>query len=97
MTEESANENFLLKSLHKQKNALTLHPHLKKCSWCGSSAWLEYMPVTHGVAGSSPVRTATNAKILTVLAFFYCLFACNHRRERIRSNAIKGIKANSID
>ena len=70
MTEESANENFLLKSLHKQKNALTLHPHLKKCSWCGSSAWLEYMPVTHGVAGSSPVRTATNAKILTVLAFF---------------------------
>ena len=25
---------------------------------CGSSAWLEYMPVTHGVAGSSPVRTA---------------------------------------
>jgi hypothetical protein len=34
---------------------------------------------------------------LTVLAFFYCLFACNHRMERIRSNAIKGIKANSID
>ena len=29
---------------------------------CGSSAWLEYMPVTHGVAGSSPVRTAINAK-----------------------------------
>ena len=28
--------------------------------WCGSSAWLEYMPVTHGVAGSSPVRTAIN-------------------------------------
>ena len=27
---------------------------------CGSSAWLEYMPVTHGVAGSSPVRTAIN-------------------------------------
>ena len=26
----------------------------------GSSAWLEYMPVTHGVAGSSPVRTAIN-------------------------------------
>ena len=24
----------------------------------GSSAWLEYVPVTHGVAGSSPVRTA---------------------------------------
>ena len=26
--------------------------------WSGSSAWLEYMPVTHGVAGSSPVQTA---------------------------------------
>ena len=26
--------------------------------WCGSSAWLEYLPVTQGVAGSSPVRTA---------------------------------------
>ena len=25
---------------------------------CGSSAWLEYMPVTHGVASSSLVRTA---------------------------------------
>ena len=24
----------------------------------GSSVWLEYVPVTHGVAGSSPVRTA---------------------------------------
>ena len=26
--------------------------------WCGSSVWLEYRPVTPGVAGSSPVRTA---------------------------------------
>ena len=26
--------------------------------WFGSSVWLEYVPVTHGVAGSSPVRTA---------------------------------------
>ena len=25
---------------------------------CGSSVWLEYRPVTPGVAGSSPVRTA---------------------------------------
>ena len=33
----------------------------EKCSsnyWFGSSVWLEYVPVTHGVAGSSPVRTA---------------------------------------
>ena len=35
-------------------------PVRKKKFWCGSSAWLEYMPVTHGVAGSSPVRTAIN-------------------------------------
>ena len=34
----------------------------KTMKWCGSSAWLEYMPVTHGVAGSSPVRTAINIK-----------------------------------
>ena len=26
--------------------------------WCGSSVWLEYRPVTPGVAGSSPVRCA---------------------------------------
>ncbi len=26
---------------------------------CVSSVWLEYMPVTHGVTGSSPVRTAS--------------------------------------
>ena len=30
--------------------------------WCVSSAWLEYMPVTHGVTGSSPVRTAQDPK-----------------------------------
>ena len=28
--------------------------------WCVSSAWLECMPVTHEVTGSSPVRTAEN-------------------------------------
>ena len=27
---------------------------------CLPFCWLEYMPVTHGVAGSSPVRTAIN-------------------------------------
>ncbi len=30
----------------------------REVSWCGSSVWLEYRPVTPGVAGSSPVRTA---------------------------------------
>ena len=47
------------------KNIVTLHSQSgnddterKQKPWCGSSAWLEYMPVTHGVAGSSPVRTA---------------------------------------
>ena len=34
--------------------------HQMSSKRCGSSAWLEYMPVTHGVAGSSPVRTAIN-------------------------------------
>ncbi len=29
-----------------------------KENWFGSSVWLEYLPVTQGVAGSSPVRTA---------------------------------------
>ena len=35
----------------------------KTMKWCGSSAWLEYMPVTHGVAGSSPVRTAYEKRL----------------------------------
>ena len=40
--------------------------------WCGSSAWLEYMPVTHGVAGSSPVRTACKALIsFEIKAFLF--------------------------
>ena len=41
--------------------------------WFGSSVWLEYVPVTHGVAGSSPVRTApreANQLINNWLAFF---------------------------
>ena len=45
------------------KNLFTFAvPKRKKAAkgenWCGSSAWLEYLPVTQGVAGSSPVRTA---------------------------------------
>ena len=39
--------------------------------WCGSSAWLEYMPVTHGVAGSSPVRTACKALISKEIKAFF--------------------------
>ena len=42
------------------------------CQRCGSSAWLEYMPVTHGVAGSSPVRTARALGEIRVL--FFCVF-----------------------
>ena len=33
-----------------------------KGKWSGSSVWLEYMPVTHGVASSSLVRTAKQRK-----------------------------------
>ena len=43
--------------LQHQKKDVHLHPQIK-IARCGSSAWLEYVPVTHGVAGSSPVRTA---------------------------------------
>ena len=31
----------------------------------GSSVWLEYMPVTHGVASSSLVRTAKQRRALS--------------------------------
>ena len=44
----------------KLEGAVKRKSSIKKKFWCGSSAWLEYMPVTHGVAGSSPVRTAIN-------------------------------------
>ena len=37
----------------------------------GSSVWLEYLPVTQGVAGSSPVQTARLQKAsMKVEAFF---------------------------
>ena len=56
------------------KICLPLHPQSREKArikeWCGSSAWLEYMPVTHGVAGSSPVRTAKPAKLILQALFF---------------------------
>ena len=48
------------------QNWLLLH-HKKRC---GSSAWLEYMPVTHGVASSSLVRTAKKGR--NIPPFFLC-------------------------
>ena len=36
----------------------------KYCKRSGSSVWLEYMPVTHGVASSSLVRTAKQGSSL---------------------------------
>ena len=62
-----------------------LHPlsrkkaQVEKKDWSGSSVWLEYMPVTHGVASSSLVRTAkqinktaltTSAVLLSGAAWF---------------------------
>ena len=48
-------------------------------------SWLEYMPVTHGVAGSSPVRTArSNPQGLLLLLYYptiigsYCLCCTAH-------------------
>ncbi len=49
-------EKYIL-LLTGSKIIISLHSRSMKF-WSGSSAWLEYVPVTHGVAGSSPVRTA---------------------------------------
>ena len=44
---------------------------VEKQVWSGSSVWLEYMPVTHGVASSSLVRTAKQKEgSLTQRTFF---------------------------
>ena len=50
------------KVLQVQKIVVPLQPQsrekaTKQTKWF---SWLEYMPVTHGVTGSSPVRTAIN-------------------------------------
>ena len=57
--------NFFAKNLHRSRNhcnfALAKREKPRDADpnkRCGSSAWLEYMPVTHGVASSSLVRTA---------------------------------------
>ena len=42
----------------------------KFCKRSGSSVWLEYMPVTHGVASSSLVRTAKRKEALSIESFF---------------------------
>ena len=42
--------------------------------WSGSSAWLEYMPVTHGVAGSSPVQTARFPRLRGFFIYFMDYF-----------------------
>ena len=46
-----------------KKNS-TFAPAIRKGhnAWCVSSAWLECLPVTQEVTGSSPVRTANYAK-----------------------------------
>ena len=54
----------LKKNFVSPKNVRTFAPAFERGSmsektfWSGSSVWLEYMPVTHGVASSSLVRTA---------------------------------------
>ena len=58
---------FFQKIWSYQKKAVPLHPLSKrKCDinkLVRQFSWLEYMPVTHGVAGSSPVRTAKKQSI----------------------------------
>ena len=43
----------------------------KYCKRFGSSVWLEYMPVTHGVASSSLVRTAKQRS--SQIESFFCV------------------------
>ena len=43
----------------------------EKKDWSGSSVWLEYMPVTHGVASSSLVRTAKQKRSSPKENFFF--------------------------
>ena len=40
--------------------------------WSGSSAWLECLPVTQEVAGSSPVQTAKGASGSSLAPFCFC-------------------------
>ncbi len=59
---------FLKKYFASLQNVRTFAPAFERGSrsektvWSGSSVWLEYMPVTHGVASSSLVRTAKHKK-----------------------------------
>ena len=55
-----------MKSLQIQNKVVPLHSQsgnnestFKKTGALVQLVWLEYMPVTHGVTGSSPVRTAS--------------------------------------
>ena len=49
-------QKFFKKMLRVNKNAVSLHR--SKQSWCRSSVWLECLPVTQEVDGSSPFGTA---------------------------------------
>ena len=55
---------------------------------CGSSAWLEYMPVTHGVAGSSPVRTAKATFSGCFFYFISYIKTKNHQLQHLRDKSI---------
>ena len=50
------------------KNAVSLHR--SKQSWCRSSVWLECLPVTQEVDGSSPFGTAKKRDTNLCLSFF---------------------------
>ena len=59
-----------------KKNS-TFAPAIRKGhnAWCVSSAWLECLPVTQEVTGSSPVRTAKEEKPSGFSSFCFSLFA----------------------
>ena len=61
------NEEFTSKLLQIKENVLPLQPQSREIAKLrnknnGALVQLEYMPVTHGVTGSSPVRTAEVCK-----------------------------------
>ena len=51
------------------KNAVSLHR--SKQSWCRSSVWLECLPVTQEVDGSSPFGTAKQRDVRNDVSFLF--------------------------
>ena len=64
-------QNFSKKIWSVSKMFIPLQTQMNERS--GSSVWLEYMPVTHGVASSSLVQTAEKGRKLSPFFYFVSL------------------------